>query len=55
MIRVLVVEDEPPILKSVCRNIEKSHNRFLVVGQVYNGREARELLADEGHNIDVLV
>ncbi len=55
MIRVLVAEDEPPILKSVCRNIEKANTRFSVVGQVYDGQEARKFLEQEGDSIDVLV
>ncbi|MDA3955468.1 response regulator [Oceanispirochaeta sp.] len=55
MIHVLVVEDEPPILKSVCLNIENSHEQFMVVATASNGQEALDILDKEIFRIDVLV
>lgn len=44
MIRVMVVEDEPHILRSIKRMIESLHPRFEVVATAYNGEEAIKLL-----------
>lgn len=40
MIRVLVVEDEMPILHSIKKGIEMTNPRFQVVATAYNGEEA---------------
>lgn len=52
MIRVLVVEDEPPILRAVKTAIERADNRFSVVHTAINGKKALEILAIE--KIDVV-
>ncbi|RCX18861.1 helix-turn-helix protein [Anaerobacterium chartisolvens] len=43
MIRVIVVEDEPPILNAVAKMIEELHSDFHVVGKAPNGEDALEL------------
>lgn len=44
MIKVLVVEDEPPILRSLIKLIETTNPEFKVVDFAYNGKEAIEVL-----------
>lgn len=44
MIRCIVVEDEPPILRAIGQMIESCDERFQVVGVAYDGEEAMELL-----------
>ena len=34
-IRVLVVEDEPPIQRSICQKIEESNENYIVVAAVH--------------------
>lgn len=52
MIRVMVVEDEPPILRGICRLIEETDSRFEVCATAYDGLEALERL--ESMQIDVV-
>lgn len=52
MIQVLVVEDEPPILRDVVNRIEAVDPRFTVVEKAYDGLRAIELLEDM--DIDVV-
>ena len=54
MIRVLVVEDEPPILRSICIKIPEINPSFEVVDTACNGREAIEKLTAR-NDIDVAV
>lgn len=35
-IRVLVVEDEPPIQRSICQKIEESNENYIVVAAIDN-------------------
>lgn len=42
MIRVLVVEDEPLILRNIKAMIEETNSEFCVVGEAYDGLEALE-------------
>ncbi|KIL37210.1 hypothetical protein SD71_00255 [Cohnella kolymensis] len=51
-IRVLIVEDEPPIARSLKRMIEGHHNSFAVVSMAMNGREAVGFL--EREQVDVV-
>lgn len=44
MIRVMIVEDEPPTLRSLTRMIESSNHHFKVVATAKNGEEAIDLL-----------
>ncbi len=44
MIRTMIVEDEPPILRSIKKSIECTDNRFKVVACAYDGSEAVPLL-----------
>lgn len=52
MIRVMVVDDEPPIQRIICRKIEDADAEFQVTATTYNGEEALELL--EKGETDVL-
>jgi two-component system, response regulator YesN len=40
MVRVLVVDDEPLMLRNVRRMVEQAHKSFKVVGEAYDGEEA---------------
>ena len=51
MIRVLVVEDETPIQRDICRKIEQYSDEFKVVARASTGEEAVHLL--EQIKIDV--
>ncbi len=44
-IKVLVAEDEAPILRSVCASITRANPNFEVVATATNGRKAMELIA----------
>ena len=44
MIRVMVVEDEPPIMRVIIKLIEKYGGAFEVVAKAYNGKQAIELM-----------
>lgn len=46
MIRTMVVEDEPPILKSVSHMIGSENPQFQVVAQAMDGKEAIDILRD---------
>lgn len=52
MINVLVVEDEPPILRGICTKIRKTHSDFNIIHTAYNGQEAINYLAS--HTVDVI-
>ena len=52
MIRVIVVDDEPPIQRIICRKIEDADAEFQVTATAYNGKEALEIL--EKQETDVL-
>lgn len=47
MIRVMVVEDEPPILRQIVKLIEEYADNFKVTATAGNGKKALELLAGE--------
>lgn len=44
MIRILVVEDEIPILRSICSLIEQTDSEFQVAARARNGKEALDIL-----------
>jgi two-component system response regulator YesN len=46
MIKVMIVEDEAPIGRSIKSAVESSHERFEVIALAYNGQEALKLLND---------
>ncbi len=52
MIQVMVVEDEPPVQRSICRKIEKINPAFKVTAVADNGYTAIEIL--EKQDIDVM-
>lgn len=52
MIKVLVVEDEPPILRNICRKIMHTHNSFEISGTAYNGQEAIKFL--DQNTVDIV-
>lgn len=53
-IQVMVVEDEPPIQRSICKKIEQLNEAFQVVIAADNGERAIGYLEEYGENIDVL-
>ncbi len=53
MIRVMVVEDEPPILRTICSKITSLGEGYEVVGTASNGREALDYLSEKPE-IDVI-
>lgn len=52
MIKVLIAEDEFPLLRGIAKLIEKADQDFSVVMLVKNGKEALEYL--ENHEVDVV-
>ncbi|MGL4798321.1 MAG: response regulator transcription factor [Cellulosilyticaceae bacterium] len=52
MIRILVVEDEPPILRGICSKITKSYEHCDIVHCASNGQEALDYLKE--HTVDVV-
>lgn len=53
MIKVMIVDDEPPFIRSITRQIAHFSNEFEVVSFAYNGKDALEKLA--AAEIDVLI
>lgn len=51
-IRVLVVEDEPPIQRSICQKIEESNENYIVVAAIDNGKDAIQYLKE--YPVDVM-
>lgn len=51
IIRVLIVEDEPPILRSLKKLIEQIHPSFKVTGIAYNGDEAINKLQSTDYQV----
>lgn len=52
MVRVMVVEDEPPIMRLISASIEKANSNFKVTQTAMNGKKAIEILKTE--NIDIV-
>lgn len=52
MINILVVEDEPPIQRMICKTIAGLDREFNIAFTAFNGVEARKILETE--NIDVV-
>lgn len=52
MFRVLVAEDEPPIMRSICKSIKNADDEFEVTATAINGRRAVEIL--ENQQIDIV-
>ena len=51
-IRVMVVEDEPPIQRSICQKIEETNKNFTVVAAFDNGKDALQYLKEHpGTNV----
>lgn len=53
MINVLVVEDEPPIQRMICKAISGIDQDFRVRYTAYNGIQARRIL--EAEEVDVVL
>lgn len=51
MIKVMVVEDEPPILRDIVHLIENTNHHFKVVSTAYNGQQAMSLLESDPPDI----
>ena len=52
MIRVLVVEDQAPVLRRICQSIEETNQMFRVVARARNSREALAFLHEK--KIDIV-
>ena len=52
MIKVLIAEDEFPLLRGIAKLVEKADTDFNVVMMAKNGKEALEYL--ENHLVDVV-
>lgn len=52
MINVLVVEDEPPIQRMICKTISGMDQEFSVRYTAFNGIQARRIL--EAEEVDVV-
>lgn len=48
----MVVEDEPPIQRSICQKIEETNKNFTVVAAIDNGKDALQYLKE--HPVDVM-
>lgn len=46
MIQVMVIEDEPPILRSICNKIEEINSNFKVIDTACNGSEAIQKIVE---------
>lgn len=46
MIKVMIVEDEPPILRDIKYSVEKVNSRFTVIAEAYDGEEALEKIME---------
>ncbi|HEY5587027.1 MAG TPA: response regulator [Ruminiclostridium sp.] len=42
MYKVMIVDDEPSIIRNIKRTLERCSNNFVVVAEAYNGCEALE-------------
>ena len=51
MFRVLLVEDEPPIMRMMKSIIESTTDDFCVAGECINGKTATELLEKEDFDV----
>ncbi|HBE76728.1 MAG TPA: hypothetical protein DDW65_02940 [Firmicutes bacterium] len=45
MYKVIIVDDEPPVIRNITRAIEKYSTHFEVIGEAYNGAEALKKIA----------
>ncbi|MDP4118733.1 MAG: response regulator [Bacillota bacterium] len=52
MINVLLVEDEPPVMRMLEKLLTSHNKNFVVVGRAFNGKRALEILKTE--NVDVV-
>ncbi len=55
MMKILLAEDEPPILRDLKFQIEQASDLFCVCASAYNGKQAMEYLDDPALNPDVLI
>ena len=55
MMNILLVEDEPLILRSLSCTIEAFQQNYQIAGSAYNGQEAIDLLSEKGNQIDVVI
>ena len=53
MLKILIVEDEPPLLRDISRMVQEISNTFLVIAQVTNAKQAMELI--KADSPDVLI
>lgn len=55
MIQVLVVEDESPILRGICKIIVHLDSHFEIKATAYNTKEAIEYLTAQSNSIDLVI
>lgn len=51
MYRIVVVDDEPLLLRSIKKSIENAHKGFKIVGEAMNGEDAAGIIADTAPDI----
>lgn len=51
MYRVLIVEDEPPILRGICNAVKQVNENFEVTSTAFNGQDAVELLKKNSYDL----
>ena len=55
MITILLVEDEPPILRDIQFQIRKCSEKCTIFATAFNGRQAIEILESSHRKIDLLI
>lgn len=55
MLRILLVEDEPPILRDILSILEKLSDSCCVIATATNGKDALSILEHSGNDIDLLL
>lgn len=55
MIHLLIAEDEPPLLRGICKTIQSLDDRFQVVQACYNGQQAIEYLTAFPNSVDAVI
>lgn len=52
---LLIVEDEPPILRDILNIIQSFHEDYYIMGTATNGQQAVDFLAENGNHIDLIL
>lgn len=52
---LLIIEDEPPILREIVSTIEDLHSGYTVIDTALNGSDALEKIKKYNHDIDIII